>query len=188
MSEQPVPIVAIPTADGDAGIYQTLSVMRAVARASAQASSVRELAERWTAGARTPEEAALKLRSELATALRFEFDPPIETLYAPVMLVAQINREGRFYGDCDDLATLSAALGLALGMAGAFVILAQPDGQPGPPPFTHVFTVLYPRGRPLSSAVGGPDNLTTADPGIVLDLTRPGNGAVPVARLDAVWI
>lgn len=186
MTDHPVPIVAIPTADGDAGIYQTLAVMRVLARAAAKTPEVQELAARWTAGVTTPEAKASRLSEELGRALRFEYDPPIETLYAPAMLVAQINSGGVFYGDCDDLATLAAALGLSLGMAGAFVIIAQPWNEPGTPPFTHVFTVLYPRGRPLSS---GADNLTQADAGVILDLTRPADATlVPVARVDAVWI
>ena len=173
MHREPLELHIHPLASGDLGVYQTLAVMRQMARTAAATFHVRALAVQWTAGARTPLERAVALRSQLARVYRYVDDLSAETLYPPLVLVAELQDSGEITGDCDDLATLGAALGLAVGLAPTFVVVSEdPDG-----PFSHVFTVLAP---PSSVDM-------VAGPAVDLDLSRPAR-SVNFARLDAVRV
>ena len=162
-------------ADGDLGIYQTLAVMRRLARKASTSLPVKRLATEWTLGARTPLEAAQQLRARLYDAYRFVADPVAETIYAPELLVRLLESDGSIEGDCDDVATLAAALGLAAGLPASFVVVAEDTGE-RVPPFSHVFAVLHPKAGIDGGAVE-----------VDVDLSRPAT-TVPVARAVAVWV
>ncbi len=61
-------------------------------------------------------------------------DEPFERIMAPGLLVDQARR-GRAIGDCDDVATLAAALLTTLGVPARFVAIREP----GWPVFQHVY-------------------------------------------------
>lgn len=173
MRQEPLELHVYPLASGDLGVYQTLAVMRQLARTASATFAVRALAVQWTAGARTPFDRAVALRSQLARVYRYAEDLSVETLYPPLVLVAELHESGEITGDCDDLATLGAALGLAVGLTPTFVVVSEdPDA-----PFSHVFTVLAPSA--LVDMVAGP--------AVDLDLGRPAR-AVQFARVDAVRV
>lgn len=71
-----------------------------------------------------------------------------ENLTPPLEHMEKFQKGARFlYGDCDDAATLGAAMGMAVGIPAEFTIKAfwTPDS-----PFQHVVTYLRPKG---SSAI-----------------------------------
>lgn len=80
------------------------------------------------------------LRQWLAAHIRFLPDPlGVEVLWTPGELLNTIARQGYAQVDCDDVSTLSAALGKAIGLPARFVVLGfyRPNA-----PFRHVFTEL----------------------------------------------
>lgn len=88
----------------------------------------------------------------------------VELVRDPVWQVSQIDRYGTVAGDCDDAATLGAALGLAAGLPMRFQVVGfVTDG-----PFSHVWV----------------DALTTRG-WLNLDVTRRTDG--PSVRRGAVW-
>lgn len=81
------------------------------------------------------------IRAWLAARVRFLPDPLIDgdVIRTPALLLKQLERQGFMQGDCDDIATLAATLGHAVGVPARFVTL----GFFGPTaPFRHVFTEL----------------------------------------------
>lgn len=66
-------------------------------------------------------------------------DEPDEILHSPVYMLGQIERLGRAYGDCDDVAMLVAALLNGLGVPARFRAVNRTDGGS----FAHVFTEWY---------------------------------------------
>lgn len=62
-----------------------------------------------------------------------------ELLQAPELLLQRIQSRGVAYGDCDDVAMLAAALGRAVGLKTAYVVLAF---QSTTRPFSHVYARL----------------------------------------------
>src|SRR5690242_19255940 len=99
---------------GDAGIYQTLGEMRRLARAAANA--VTPIAQSIVGSAGTSTERWQRLRDWLAAHVRFLDDPVgIELVRTPLEQLRRIKLDGVMRGDCDDVATLSAALAKALG-------------------------------------------------------------------------
>lgn len=98
--------------------------------------------------------------------IKFCRDPVgVENLTPPIehMRLLQASPSRVLLGDCDDAATLSAALAMAVGCPCSFRILAfrAPDA-----PFQHVLTVIHPA-RALSD--------------VICDPTRPAQGLPPVA-------
>lgn len=118
--------------------------MRTQARLAARDPRV-QLAAR-TAGGSTPAAIAVGLLSWLRSHTRFTPDPrAVEYVRTPVEQLSQIAQRGRTPGDCDDTATLGAALALARGLRTRFVVVGF--GAPGPSaPFTHVYTEVADRG------------------------------------------
>lgn len=96
---------------------------------------------------------AYAIRDYVARHLKFVRDPVgIENLTRPVDHMRQLEQagpSGYILGDCDDAATLSAALAGAVGIPSTFTVLAFDWGR-GASPYQHVFTTLYPpKGRPV---------------------------------------
>lgn len=80
------------------------------------------------------------IRSWLARYVRFLPDPRIDgdVIRTPAALLSQLGRVGYMQGDCDDVSTLAATLGQAVGLNARFVTLGfDPVG-----PYTHVFCEL----------------------------------------------
>lgn len=119
--------------EGDAGTFFTLALMRDLVRADVPllAPHLRHIV-----GVGNP---LVALRRFLAEHVRFRHDPTgVELLKAPAYQLAAIRARGIVTGDCDDIATLGAALGLAAGFPARFVVLRFDPGGP----FEHVFTEL----------------------------------------------
>lgn len=69
----------------------------------------------------------------------FVYDPQDrEMLSRPADLLAQVRANGKAGGDCDEVATLGAALALAVGLTPEFRALKFPGGTM----YGHVFTVI----------------------------------------------
>lgn len=129
---------------GDLGVWTTLTAMRTQARRAASDPRV-QLAAR-TAGGSTPATIAVGLLSWLAAHTRFTPDPrSIEYVRTPLEQLSRVGLSGRTPGDCDDTATLGAALAKARGLRTRFVVVGF--GAPGAAaPYTHVYTEVADRG------------------------------------------
>lgn len=91
---------------------------------------------------------ARAIRAWVAARFRFVRDPlGVELLETPAFLLSRIERDGVVQGDCDDAATLTAALGMAVGIRATLHAVAFFTKSA---PFAHVFTVLHPEpGAPV---------------------------------------
>lgn len=157
-----------PTAKGSRWLIRsddqakmTLQQMRQLVNAALQSHSwvwfARALvANTGAVDSRSPSTIALAIRDYLRQRLHYAPDPVgIENLTPPLEHMAQLQAAeaagpgGYVVGDCDDAATLSAAIAGAVGIPSTFTIRAFDWGK-GPSPFQHVFTTLYPRdGNPV---------------------------------------
>jgi len=120
------------------GIEWTVEHMKELAARGACAPAVREAA-REIVGASTAATAAGRIRDYLDANVRFQFDPPgVELIRTPELLLAEIHCRGGAAGDCDDVAVLGAALGLAAGFSATYVLVGFHDTDP----FEHVYAEL----------------------------------------------
>lgn len=123
---------------------QTLARMAHNIRASLKDPAVVETARGIVARVE-PRDCVAQARAIRAwTDKRFRFvrDPlGVELLETPAFHLARIRELGFVQGDCDDAATITAALGMAIGIPAMLHAVAFFD--PGAP-FAHVYTVLYP--------------------------------------------
>lgn len=135
-----------------AGIEATVRHMRRLGREGA----TREEVQRWAAaivGDATGARAARRIRAFLEERVQFHFDPPgVELIRTPAYMLAEIGEAGGTEGDCDDVAVLGAALGMAAGLGARYVLVGLTPGEP----FEHVYT-----------------ELVTASGPVELDTTRP---------------
>lgn len=84
---------------------------------------------------------ALHIRRWVLAHFKFLKDPAgLELLYGPVHMLHEIQRYGAAQGDCDEAATLTSALLLAVGIPAKFVAA----GFSANGPFTHVYALGYP--------------------------------------------
>lgn len=153
---------------GDIATWLTLRAMRRLVRAGVSDLLTLETAQAIVrlCPPRDVRCEAEALRGWLARNFRFTRDPAlVETLRPPRRLLEQIQRDGVASGDCDDAATLGAALAACIG----FVPWAVVTGfrRPGAA-FQHVFTVL-----PLEPYAEG---------WVDLDITKPQQPVAPVSR------
>lgn len=117
------------------------SVRRAVADVDFQLWA-RNVIQRTGANLRDPHGIAHAVRDFVASHLTFVRDPyGLESIAPPHAHMAALRQYGRIAGDCDDAATLAAALGQALGLRAAFTVEAFDWGR-GPSPYQHVYTTL----------------------------------------------
>lgn len=123
-----------PVPAGDPGTFFTLELMRSLALADA--GLLTSVAERIIGTTGNP---LARLRAFLSERVRFTHDPAgVELLQAPTVQLATIRSRGTAAGDCDDVAVLGAALGLAAGYPARFVVLRfEPEG-----PYEHVYAEL----------------------------------------------
>lgn len=133
----------IPT--GDLGTWATLRTMRALARAAAVDPVVRQTAADVALGVPGSELPAI-LGAWVGDRVLFLPDPATaEALHEPGMIVRRLARRGAVALDCDDVAMLSAALGLSVGLAARFVAVGFDSPSS---PLRHVWTELaHPRSR-----------------------------------------
>lgn len=123
---------------GDAGVAVTLRHMRKWARTpDPLLADVAARIMQDTGG--DPEALYQAVRGYLHAYTRYEDDPwGAEVLKTPRAMLRRIALNGVAFGDCDDMATLAAALGVALGIPARFVVLAFSRGGP----LEHVLTQL----------------------------------------------
>lgn len=117
----------------DAGVRETLRVMGRLVRGGGRLVDEEAAAIAGRAGhpARFPD----ALRTWLARHVVETADPyNVELIRAPDYALQVIQERGHVEGDCDDVATLGAALALAAGFIPRFVALAW-EG-----PYAHVFS------------------------------------------------
>lgn len=122
----------------------TLSRMAANIRSALRDPAVVEVARGIIAKVtpRDCEGQARAIRAWVDARFRFVRDPlGVELLESPAFHLSRIKAYGFVQGDCDDAATITAALGMAVGIPAVLHAVAffTPDA-----PFAHVFTVLHP--------------------------------------------
>ena len=147
--------------DGDAGTYQTVQWMRAIVHRNAVDPVVRQTTAAAVRGVpfdRGNIHAEL-IRQWIEARTYFLADPTYaEALHAPEWQIRQILTRGVIGVDCDDIAMLAAAMGLAIGLQARFVIVGFTSPKA---PFRHIWTEL--------AAVRSPR-------WVVIDPTRPMQG------------
>ena len=127
---------------GPAGTWITVQAMRVlVAQALADpllVDSARAIVRTAPTGD-APAEAA-QIRRFLSEAVRFVRDPVgVETLTSPGRMLREIATSGTASGDCDEIATLGAAVGIAVGFPARFTLFSfTPDGD-----WRHVFAEIH---------------------------------------------
>lgn len=137
------------------GIEWTVEHMRGIATSAASDPDVARTAADIV-GSSSGAAAARRIRRYLATNLRFQFDEPgIEQIRTPELLLAQIRCDGVAFGDCDDVAVLGAALGLAVGFRVSYVLIAFHDTDP----FEHIYTELETDSGPVELDTTRPAHL-----------------------------
>lgn len=116
--------------------------MRGIVRSSLALPLVRQTAVQIVQGTGFNVSAQLRLLQQfIQQYTEFLRDPRgVELLHTPAYLLTQIAERGTVAGDCDDIAMLVAALGMAVGLRARFVVIGQRALE-------HVFTMLAsPRG------------------------------------------
>ena len=152
--------------DGDGQTVATVGMMAQLARQGAVTPAVRDVAAFLVhAQGRDQWLHAQSIAGFVAQRTRFLYDPSVaEALAPPAILLELIQQRGVVQVDCDDVATLVAALGLSVGLRARFVVVGflTPDA-----PYEHVWAEL--------SDVTGQEWLT-------VDPTRPASGLPPIVR------
>lgn len=129
-------------------VESTISVMRRYARAGATNPLVRRIAASIIATS-DPHDSlmhAQQIGDWVSQHVQFLRDPSdIERIESPWSMLADIGASYYTVGDCDDSATLVAALGLSVGLTAMFVTvgLDEPNALP-----SHVYTALKGPGMP----------------------------------------
>lgn len=151
---------------GDDGVMQTIDAMADLVIASIRLPIVIETARHIVGRSRGQYAQAVALRLWLKNAWRFVDDPyNVELLIEPEKALLDAQRTGKVTGDCDEAATLGAALGAAIGLIPSFVVLAF-EGDDGSDRLCHVYA-----------------NLLTDDGRVIdLDITRPSSGVPAPTR------
>lgn len=156
--------------DGDAGTWATLDTMRQSVQDALADPYVRAWAHeivRDAGGLADREGRAVLLRRWLAERVRFVDDPVgVEWVAPPAALLRDIEKRHWTLGDCDDVATLGAALAGAMGQPARFVVIGfEPGG-----PMKHVFSEVWTGRRWLD-----------------LDTTRRAQDIMTVNRAPRRW-
>lgn len=127
---------------GDAGTLATLRKMRDRAVLAQVDPLTMDTAHRIVVGEtpRNTEGYALAIREWLRDNFRFVPDSrDVDTMRDPHKLLLQLAADGKMTGDCDDLAMLAAAFGLAVGLTPRFTVLGFPSMQDQ---YGHVYAEL----------------------------------------------
>lgn len=137
----PIPLQVQTLPPGDAGTVRTLDIMARNAKSAVQSDvRVHRITQRIAA---TTADRIGRLRGIydfLADSFVYKDDAHgFEQVRTPSDMLDQFEAQGRIAGDCDDMATLGAALILAMGhKAGFTIIRAKPNG-----PFAHVYPTAF---------------------------------------------
>lgn len=146
-------------ASGDAGARETLRVMSRVVHEAIAATAFVWWARGIVQSCPPHAEAccAQAIRDYVSGAVWFQRDPlGVENITHPLDHMQRLaDPAAHVVGDCDDAATLSAALGMAVGLPARFIALAfgQPSDPPGTrytqanAPYLHVYTELLAGGQ-----------------------------------------
>lgn len=159
-------------ATGDAGAKETLRFMSRVVRQAVASPDFVWWARSLTAECEARDETCLAstVRRFVARVLHFRRDPVgVENITPPLTHMMKLRGSYAAFvdGDCDDAATLSAALGMAVGLEARFqvIALARP-GAPAPrayteanAPYQHVYTELRAGGRWLEMDTTRPEQM-----------------------------
>jgi hypothetical protein len=161
---------------GDVGVLWTLANMGRVARAAASHPLTQQAAANAANGARDGVGVWRNIRAWLQRVTRFQWDADdpvaqadpriIEVVHTPLDQLEHLAQTGSIPGDCDDVATLAAALVLALGRRARFIVLGF-RAPASAAPFQHVFT----------------DMLIAPDAWGDFDITRRPSSEQPTRRL-----
>lgn len=145
----------------------TLAQMRSLARGAVTDPMVVWAARRIAATAgdgHADDLVAQWIRAYLQAHVRYASDPvDRELLVKPADMIREIDSAGSVAGDCDDTATLGAALALAVGLPAIFRAVAVN----GDPEYSHVYAII--------PTMGG---------GVSLDLQSRPVGVTVTRRLD----
>lgn len=173
-----MPVVRSWLPGGDTGIYLTLQAMRTAARVAARHPAIRHAVTDAAGDARGAVPVWRGLRDWLGTHTQFrpdeqdplaQLDPSlVEIIHTPYDQLRTIARQGIALGDCDDVATLAAALTLAAGQRARFVVAGYRTPLA---PYRHVYAELV-----------GP-----GDAGLDFDITRSARSMRPT-RLATVEV
>lgn len=161
----------LPIPSGDGGTYATLGHMARLVRGAIIVPRVRYVAAKIAsdASSRDGTAQARAIRAWVEDHTVFLRDPfGVELLHDPAVLVVAILTKGLVHVDCDDVAMLAAALGMAAGLRARFTVVGFDSPKS---PFRHVWTDLSdPRGTPRW---------------IEMDVTRPAQGldGLPISRV-----
>lgn len=119
--------------ESNGSVNRTLSMMRSVARQAARDPTIRALAEAIIGTEESYTGQAQAIHNWVVHNITYLPDPIFaEMIKPPLLMLAQP------YGDCDDIATLTAALLASVGFPTRFQAVGY--GEPGL--FQHVFTLV----------------------------------------------
>lgn len=157
---------------GDEGVQTTLNYMAQLALRGAVTPECRGVAARCVLGTgRDSRFHARLIRDWVDGHTEFLADPThAEGLTPPEKLVTVIASRGIAQCDCDDVAMLSAALGMSIGLRARFVVVAFGSESS---PFAHVWCDL-----------AGPDGAQW----LPVDPTRPVLGLPPISRMQIMEV
>ncbi len=127
---------------GDAGTFDTLKMMAKIADFYAATPIVRDLATSIVRDLNPRDYTghAEAIRQWAADHIVFLRDPRgTELLHTPRWILREIARHGVARVDCDDAATMTAALGKSIGLKARFVVVGFQNKRA---PFAHVWTEL----------------------------------------------
>lgn len=111
--------------------------MRRAVRSDYATAPIRQLAGRIAGGSPTLHGRAVAIRNWLERTVQFQRDPAgLEWVMTPLAQLEILRDTATIRGDCDDVAVLGAALGMAIGLRAKFITIGAR------PQFVHVFTVL----------------------------------------------
>lgn len=155
---------------GDAGTRATVARMVQIARTRSLAPAIRATAVTILrgVGGRDQLAQARLLRDWVSTRMLFLPDPTLaEGLHDPLEMLQGIARHGIVRVDCDDVAMMTAALALSVGLHARFVVVAVAPGRH----YSHVW-----------AEIGSGEQWVTVDP------TRPARGVPPLVRRWVVLV
>lgn len=146
LGENTPEVVNTRVANGPAGNYDTVEIMRGVARERSRHPLVRELALHILRMAGVPSQNYLDesraIGQFVQKKVRYVRDiKGVETLHDPLTLIDQLRR-GEAQGDCDDMSLLIATLLLSIGHSPKFRIVKYRANSQG---FAHIYVVDYDR-------------------------------------------
>lgn len=120
----------IPQLSGDAGVYQTVSLMRWKVNAAIAHPLVRRFA--FLSSEQCPRMPsghaciAFSILGHVKQYMRYVRDPlGVELLHDPVMIARAIHEKRQPYGDCDDFSMYTAALLKSIGLPAEFVVIGR---------------------------------------------------------------